>query len=78
VENPESLVVVDASGQQIAYLYFEDESQRQMSMRRLTKDEAQRIARQHDRPGPFNSEGGTKVGGLRCDPRREAQRAAPS
>ena len=34
-----------SSGQVLAYLYFEDEPQRQMSMRRLTKDEAYRIAR---------------------------------
>ena len=30
----------DANGQQIAYLYFEDESQRRLSMKRLTRDEA--------------------------------------
>ena len=29
----------DANGQQIAYLYFEDEPQRQMSMKRLSRDE---------------------------------------
>ena len=34
----------DANGQQIAYLYFEDESQRQMSMKRLSRDEAFPIA----------------------------------
>ena len=34
----------DANGQQIAYLYFEDEPQRQMSMRRLSRDEAFLIA----------------------------------
>jgi hypothetical protein len=36
--------VKDANGQQIAYLYFEDEPQRQMSMKRLSRDEARRIA----------------------------------
>ena len=30
----------DANGEQIAYLYFEDEPQRQMSMKRLSRDEA--------------------------------------
>jgi hypothetical protein len=45
VENRESYVVVDGTGQTLAYLYFADEPQRQMSMRRLTKDEAYRIAR---------------------------------
>jgi hypothetical protein len=32
--------VKDANGQQLAYLYFEDEPQRQMSMKRLSRDEA--------------------------------------
>jgi len=36
--------VKDANGQQIAYLYFEDEPQRQMSMKRLSRDEAFLIA----------------------------------
>ena len=30
----------DANGQQLAYLYFENEPQRQMSMKRLSRDEA--------------------------------------
>ena len=34
----------DANGQQLAYLYFEDEPQRQMSMKRLSRDEAFLIA----------------------------------
>ena len=34
----------DSTGQPLAYLYFEDESVRRMSMKRLTKDEARRIA----------------------------------
>ena len=44
VENRESFVVVDGTGQALAYLYFEDEPQRQMSMKRLSRDEAFLIA----------------------------------
>jgi hypothetical protein len=33
-ERQESFIVKDANGQQLAYLYFEDEPQRQMSMKR--------------------------------------------
>jgi hypothetical protein len=33
-ERQESFIVKDANGQQIAYLYFENEPQRQMSMKR--------------------------------------------
>ncbi|MGA8078935.1 MAG: hypothetical protein WB868_16295 [Xanthobacteraceae bacterium] len=43
-ERDESFIVRDASGQALAYLYFEDEPQRQMSMKRLSRDEARRIA----------------------------------
>ena len=39
-ERQESFIVKDANGQQLAYLYFEDEPQRQMSMKRLSRDEA--------------------------------------
>ena len=43
-ERQESFIVKDANGWQIAYLYFEDEPQRQMSIRRLSRDEAFLIA----------------------------------
>ena len=36
--------MTDANGQAVAYLYFEDEPQRQMSMKRLSRDEAFLIA----------------------------------
>jgi hypothetical protein len=39
-ERQESFIVKDANGQALAYLYFEDEPQRQMSMKRLSRDEA--------------------------------------
>lgn len=40
----ESFIIRNAKGQALAYVYFEDEASRQMSMKRLTRDEARRIA----------------------------------
>jgi K+/H+ antiporter YhaU regulatory subunit KhtT len=43
-QHTESFIIRDATGQALAYVYFEDEPQRQMSMKRLSRDEARRVA----------------------------------
>ena len=39
----ESFIIRDANGQALAYLYFKEQAQRQMSIKRLSRDEARRI-----------------------------------
>jgi hypothetical protein len=43
-EATESFCIRDAKGQTLAYVYFENETGRRMTMGRLTRDEARRIA----------------------------------
>lgn len=44
-EGTESYIVMDARGQRLAYIYFEDEPQRQGIMKRISKDDAWQLAR---------------------------------
>ena len=43
-EREESYIVTDSKGQRLAYVYFEDEPQRQMSMKRIGKGDAYQLA----------------------------------
>jgi hypothetical protein len=44
-EESESYSVVDAIGQRLAFVYFENEPQRQSATKRMTKDDAWQLAR---------------------------------
>lgn len=46
VENPESFEVLDADGVKLAFVYFEDEPLRRALVKRLSKDEARRLAKE--------------------------------
>jgi hypothetical protein len=46
VEKPESFCIMDAGEQPLAFVYFEDEAGRARSMKRMSKDEARRLAAQ--------------------------------
>jgi hypothetical protein len=44
-EGSESYIVTDAKGQRLAYVYFENEPQRQQVMKRISRDDAWQLAR---------------------------------
>jgi hypothetical protein len=44
VEHTESFAITDATGRLLCYVYFEDETGRRQAMKRLTREEARRIA----------------------------------
>jgi len=44
-ESAESYVVTDATGQRLAFIYFENEPQRQAIMKRISRDDAWQLAR---------------------------------
>lgn len=44
-EASESYIVTDARGQRLAFIYFEDEPQRQSVLKRISRDDAWQLAR---------------------------------
>jgi hypothetical protein len=44
IENGESYLVTDATGNKLAYVYFEDEPQRRMAMGRIGQADAYQLA----------------------------------
>jgi len=43
-ESDESFAVLDATGQALAYVYFDDDDYRRPTTKRMTRDEARRTA----------------------------------
>lgn len=63
-ESGESFTIRDADGNPLAYIYFEDEPTRRNMGKRLTKDEARRMAVQIERiPELLKVERQAKSGG---------------
>jgi hypothetical protein len=48
-ENAESFGIEDAGGRPLAFVYFEDESVRATTLKRMSKDDARRLATQIER-----------------------------
>lgn len=44
-EGSESYIVTDATGQRLAFIYFENEPQRQAILKRISRDDAWQLAR---------------------------------
>lgn len=49
-EGGESFTVMDALGQPLCFIYFEDELQRRMTMRRISKSDACRMTNEAAKP----------------------------